>query len=158
MSEYLSCGADLGRDEWPHTCQRRIRHDGPCGPDRDEDAEPQGVEALVRDLSRVVRLALIERPHPAHDTVSQAIEILAERGMAVTPDEAERQRRITAERDALRQVVALVLLHDAAGEAIDCDRLRGALEDFQIDLTPEIEQHESEWAAARLAGDGGGSR
>jgi hypothetical protein len=35
-TEYRSCGADLGRDEPPFTCNRRIGHDGPCGPDRDD--------------------------------------------------------------------------------------------------------------------------
>lgn len=37
--EYLYCGADLGRTEYPYTCERRIAHDGPCSPRRDEDAE-----------------------------------------------------------------------------------------------------------------------
>ncbi|MEI5522487.1 hypothetical protein WB388_17950 [Streptomyces brasiliscabiei] len=34
-SEYLYCGADLGRNEYPFTCERRIGHDGKCGPNRD---------------------------------------------------------------------------------------------------------------------------
>lgn len=33
--EYLSCGADLGRDEYPFTCHRRIGHNGKCSGDRD---------------------------------------------------------------------------------------------------------------------------
>lgn len=33
--EYLFCGADLGRDEPPYTCNRRVAHDGACGPDMD---------------------------------------------------------------------------------------------------------------------------
>jgi hypothetical protein len=37
-AEYRSCGADLGGDEYPFTCNRRIAHTGPCGPDRDDDA------------------------------------------------------------------------------------------------------------------------
>jgi len=114
------------------------------------DPEPRGVEGLVRDAMRVVRLALIERPHPAHDTVSQAVEILAERGMVISPEAAEESR-------LLRQVVALVLIHDVAGEAIDCDRLRQALEEFQIDLTPETDRHFAEWAQQR-ATEAGGSR
>lgn len=66
----------------------------------------------------------------------------------------EEPSRVRDERDALRQVLALVLLHDAAGEAIDCDRLRQALEEFQIDLTPETDQHFAEWAQQRAV-DGG---
>lgn len=33
--EYRFCGADLGRDEPPYTCNRRIAHEGACGPDMD---------------------------------------------------------------------------------------------------------------------------
>lgn len=34
--EYLYCGADLGRDEPPHTCERRVAHDGPCPAEHDK--------------------------------------------------------------------------------------------------------------------------
>lgn len=37
--EYRYCGAALGTIEPPFTCERRIGHDGPCSPDRDEDGE-----------------------------------------------------------------------------------------------------------------------
>lgn len=36
--EYLFCGAALGTIEPPFTCERRVAHDGPCSPDRDQDA------------------------------------------------------------------------------------------------------------------------
>ena len=94
-----------------------------------------GVESLVRDAQRVVTLALIERPHPQYDSVSQAIEILAERGMVITPSEADAHREAAEQLAMLWQVIDLVLLHDAAGEAIDCDRLRVALRD--TGLNPE---------------------
>lgn len=35
--EYRYCGAALGTIEPPLTCERRIGHDGPCSPDRDQD-------------------------------------------------------------------------------------------------------------------------
>lgn len=34
-AEYRFCGADLGRDTYPFTCNRRIGHDGNCGPGLD---------------------------------------------------------------------------------------------------------------------------
>ncbi|NUS78439.1 MAG: hypothetical protein HOV70_19880 [Streptomyces sp.] len=42
-SEYRYCGADLGRAEYPFTCERRIAHKGPCAPTRDDadDVRPQ---------------------------------------------------------------------------------------------------------------------
>lgn len=95
-------------------------------------ARRRGVDAVVRDARRIVTLALIERPHPAHDMVSQAIEILAERGMVITPEAADVHRETAEQLDALQQVIELVLLHDAAGEAIDCDRLRVALRDCRL--------------------------
>lgn len=33
--EYRYCGASLGRDEYPFTCERRIAHDGLCSPEAD---------------------------------------------------------------------------------------------------------------------------
>ena len=33
--EYRLCGADLGRDEAPYTCNRRVAHGGGCSPDFD---------------------------------------------------------------------------------------------------------------------------
>lgn len=36
VDEYRYCGADLRRDEYPYTCERRIGHSGPCGPTRDD--------------------------------------------------------------------------------------------------------------------------
>lgn len=37
--EYLYCGADLGRSEYPFTCERRVAHDGRCAPKRDSGGE-----------------------------------------------------------------------------------------------------------------------
>jgi hypothetical protein len=50
MSEYFYCGADLRRDEWPYTCHRHIRHDGPCGSDRNEAAKEARLVAQRHDL------------------------------------------------------------------------------------------------------------
>ncbi|WP_413102276.1 hypothetical protein [Streptomyces sp. Inha503] len=56
--EYRYCGADLGRDKYPYTCNRRIGHDGPCGPDRDGDAgeitQPADTTPLVVHWDRLV--------------------------------------------------------------------------------------------------------
>lgn len=38
--EYLYCGADLGREKPPFTCNRRVRHAGDHSPDRDGDGKP----------------------------------------------------------------------------------------------------------------------
>lgn len=35
--EYFTCGAELGRDEFPFTCERRVAHVGPCGTTRDTE-------------------------------------------------------------------------------------------------------------------------
>lgn len=43
VAEYLYCGADLDRDEFPFTCYRRIGHDGACGPTTDPDASEREV-------------------------------------------------------------------------------------------------------------------
>ncbi|WP_405925472.1 hypothetical protein [Streptomyces sp. NBC_00035] len=42
-SEYLYCGADLDRNEPPHTCNRQIAHKGPCSPERDPEGCPRNV-------------------------------------------------------------------------------------------------------------------
>lgn len=34
--EYQFCGASLGRDEYPFTCNRRVAHEGPCSGALDE--------------------------------------------------------------------------------------------------------------------------
>lgn len=97
---------------------------------------PTGAEGLVRDALRVVTLGLIEHPHPQYDSVSQAVEILAVRGMVVTPEEAERQRRIAEELRTLKEICGRILLDDTAGP-IDAARLRVALRDAGIDLAPD---------------------
>lgn len=35
--EYRFCGASLGRDEYPFTCNRRVAHQGPCSGDLDSE-------------------------------------------------------------------------------------------------------------------------
>ena len=42
VAEYLYCGADLDRTEFPFTCYRRVGHDGECGPTPDPDAAERG--------------------------------------------------------------------------------------------------------------------
>ena len=44
MAEYLYCGADLDREEFPFTCYRSVGHDGTCEPVRDSEADEQGVD------------------------------------------------------------------------------------------------------------------
>jgi hypothetical protein len=97
---------------------------------------PRGVEALVRDAMRVITLGLIERPNPQYDSVSQAVEILAERGMVVTPNAAAEYVRVAEELATLRQVCARVLLDDTAGP-VDGEVLAVALRDAGIDLASE---------------------
>ncbi|MFD9834459.1 hypothetical protein [[Kitasatospora] papulosa] len=36
--EYRFCGASLGRDEYPFTCNRRVAHQGPCSGELDPEA------------------------------------------------------------------------------------------------------------------------
>lgn len=71
--EYRYCGADLSRDEYPFTCERRISHDGPCGPDRDVS----GREPLV-----VSRFDVAMEPAPDEDPVL-TIGAVAEDGRPV---------------------------------------------------------------------------
>lgn len=40
--EYRYCGADLGRAAFPFTCNRRIAHEGACGPERDDRRHAPG--------------------------------------------------------------------------------------------------------------------
>lgn len=47
---------------------------------------------LWRRARRVVTSALLAAEHPAHDTVSQALQVLEDRGMLTDPEEAERIR------------------------------------------------------------------
>lgn len=61
QDEYRYCGADLGRTEFPFTCNRRIAHKGTCGPDWDHPVEAphEGPEhhtyRLGHDLPEVPR-------------------------------------------------------------------------------------------------------
>lgn len=55
-TEYRYCGADLGRTEYPYTCNRRIAHKGPCDPTRD-DAEDDVTPQVAR-----LRAVLAEDP------------------------------------------------------------------------------------------------
>lgn len=74
--EYRYCGADLGRDEPPPTCNRRITHDGPCGPDHDAEKDtPAGGESACDVFSAeqiLTMVAALQRPqtglHDIHTT------------------------------------------------------------------------------------------
>ncbi|MEK8141772.1 hypothetical protein NKH18_01385 [Streptomyces sp. M10(2022)] len=40
LPEHFSCGMDLGRDEYPFTCGRRVAHQGVCSGDLDSGLAP----------------------------------------------------------------------------------------------------------------------
>ncbi|MFJ8006166.1 hypothetical protein [Streptomyces fagopyri] len=42
-TEYRYCGADLDREDEPHTCHRQIAHKGECSPRRDPEGCPRNV-------------------------------------------------------------------------------------------------------------------
>lgn len=56
--EYRYCGASLGRTDYPYTCERRVGHDGPCGPDRDDaggtTTQPADTTPLIIHWDRLV--------------------------------------------------------------------------------------------------------